>query len=162
MRVYRGFSHMWYVIANSSWTQHQGSHAATGKEKQQTKTGKKHFALQEGILWAVATLPLMSLWTPREVQAAGKHPQRAQSLHSDKNCRHYKDIRVINSTRSNINPKGIPKLASPEEQTSFLKKHEFFLGEGDEYVFLIYYTFSYILIYRQLCYHLAFLRIFVI
>lgn len=57
----------------------------------------------------------------------GNTHEGAQSLHSNKNCHHYKDIRIINSTRSNINPKGIPKLASSEEQT-LLNKQEFFWG----------------------------------
>lgn len=83
----------------------------------------------------------------------GNARKGAQSLH-------YKGIKIINSIRPNIKPKGIPRLASPEKQTLFPNQEVFFWGgEGDEYVFLIYYTFSYTKIYKQFCYHLAFLRI---
>lgn len=110
---------------------------------------------------------------PEQCKCLGNTHKGAQSLHSLNTCHHCQDITIINSPRSNINTKAIPKLASPKEQTLSPKQAEMFWGgEGNEYTItfplyyyeyiIIYYTFSYIIIYEQFFFHLAFTRIFVI
>lgn len=65
---------------------------------------------------------------PEQCKCLGNTHEGAQNLHSHNTCHHCQDIRIINNTRSNINPKGIPKLASPKEQLIFLKQAEMFFG----------------------------------
>lgn len=126
---YGGFSHTWCIKTHSSWTQHQGGHAATGGKKKNS-LGRNNLHLEREFckLWQCCHSFACEL--AERCKQLGNARKGAQGLHSNKNCHHYKGIKIINSTRPNIKPKGIPKLASPEEQTLFPKPFFFLVGWG--------------------------------